>query len=73
MAVILEVPLARAIGRKVALCYKELMIIIIIVIVLNKKIPNNNFINIMITAAEGSSGTGERLRFCVSRKLISNA
>ena len=42
-----------------------IIIIIVIVIVLNKKIPNNNLINIMITAAEGSSGTGERLRFCV--------
>jgi len=41
------------------------LVLVIIVIVLNNKIPNNNLINIMITAAEGSSGTGERLRFCV--------
>jgi hypothetical protein len=37
------------------------------------KIPNNNLINTMITAAEGSLGTEERSRFCVSRKLISDA
>jgi hypothetical protein len=33
----------------------------------------NNLINIMITAAEGRLGTEERLRFCVTRKIISNA